>query len=130
MRLQLLLFSAFLGLVSAQYCDDTNPDQEYLFYNPISGGKCYCDEHLWIADGCQEAFFCTGTGNEGCHLVSCAARTGTNRVSASFPLLREMQSNKEAPMCAKELHSMSQGLMLAAAASPSFRPAGKMKLLR
>lgn len=42
-------------------------DGEIRDKNPI--GTCICDQHLWVAPGCREGYFCIDTTGKGCYKV-------------------------------------------------------------
>ena len=65
-----LLLLPVLGLAN-ELCSPT--DTNYEFHNPI--GTCGCEGHLWVAEGCQAAFYCIDSlSNEGCYKVRTKVR--------------------------------------------------------
>ena len=44
------------------------PNAEQRNENPI--GTCICDQHLWVAPGCREGYFCIDTTGLGCYKVN------------------------------------------------------------
>ena len=58
---------------------------EVLQSNPIVNGTCDCGSHLWLADGCQEGYFCYDTSGFGCYMVSgYLTMTKNNKYSYGF----------------------------------------------